>query len=132
MQERSGAKRSGLIVGDGSEDRTWMVRFERSENDKQLPSSRLKLVRDNSEYVWSIVKDSSPEQNKVVTEYRDIGLMGIHFGEDFSDTSSSNEDYDYPYLRLLQTLWPGKFKQVQLEGIHQGNCRLTNMSFLLL
>jgi hypothetical protein len=44
VQERSGEKRSGLIVGDGSEDRTWMVRFERSENDKQLPSSRLKLV----------------------------------------------------------------------------------------
>jgi hypothetical protein len=114
VQERSGEKRSGLIVGDGSEDLTWMVRFERSENDKQLPSSRLKLVRDNSEYVWSIVKDSSPEQNKAVTEYRDIGLMGIHFGEDFSDTTSSNVDYDYPYLRLLQTLWPGKFKQVQL------------------
>jgi hypothetical protein len=132
VQERSGAKRSGLIVDDGSEDLTWMVRFERSETDEQLPSSRLKLVQDNSEYVWTIVKDSSPEQNKVVTEYRDIGLMGIHFGEEFSDTSSNNKDYDYPYLRLLQTLWPGKFKQVQLEGIHQGNCRLTNMSFLLL
>jgi hypothetical protein len=113
VQERSGAKRSGLIVDVGSEDLTWMVRFERSENDEQLPSSRLKLVQDNSEYVWTIVKDSSPEQNKAVTEYRDIGLMGIHFGEDFSDTSSSNKDYDYPYLRLLQTLWPGKFKHVQ-------------------
>jgi hypothetical protein len=90
-----------------------MVHFERSdENDEQLPSSRLKLVQDNSEYVWTIAKDSSPEQNKAVTEYRDIGLMGIDF-KDFSDTSSSNKDYDYPYLRLLQTLWPGKFKQVQ-------------------
>jgi hypothetical protein len=113
LQERSGAKRSGLIVGDGGEALTWMVQFEGSdENEDQLSSSRLKLVQDNSEYVWTIVKDSSPEQNKAVTEYRDIGLMGIDF-KDFSDTWSSNEDYDYPYLRLLQTLWPGKFKQVQ-------------------
>jgi hypothetical protein len=113
VQERSGERRTGLIVGNGSEELTWMVQFERSdENDAQLSSSRLKLVQDNSEYVWTIVKDSSPEQNKAVTEYRDIGLMGIHF-KDFSDTSPSNEDYDYPYLNLLQTLWPGKFKQVQ-------------------
>jgi hypothetical protein len=110
VQERSGAKRSGLIVGNGGEARTWMVQFEGSdENEEQSSSSRLKLVQDNSEYVWTIVKDSSPEQNKAVTEYRDIGLMGIHFRKSFSNTSPSNEDYDYPYLNLLQTLWPGKF-----------------------
>jgi hypothetical protein len=108
VQERSGPKRSGLIVSNGSEDRTWMVQFERSENDEQLPSSRLKLVQDNSEYVWTIVKDSIPTYP--VTEYRDVGLVGVNFGTIFSDTSRSNEDYDFPYLHLLQTLWPGKFK----------------------
>jgi hypothetical protein len=121
VQERSGAKRSGLIVGDGNGELTWMVQFEGSENDEQFSSFHLKLVQDNSEYVWSIVKDSSPEQNKAVTEYRDIGLLGIHFG-DFSDTSLSNTDYDYPYLRLLQTLWPGKFKQLQVQ--YKGNVTL--------
>jgi hypothetical protein len=40
------------------------------------------------------------------------------------DRSSSNKDYDYPYLCLLQTLWPGKFKQIQLWVIHQGNIAL--------
>jgi hypothetical protein len=91
VQERSGAKCSGLTVGNGSGELTWMVHFERSENEEQLPSSHFKLVQDNSEYIWTIVKDSSPEQNKAVTEYCDTGLMGIHFGENCSDTLSSSK-----------------------------------------
>jgi hypothetical protein len=133
VQERFGVKRSGFIVDNGNEELTWMVRFERTEKDEQLPSARLKLVHNNSEYVWTIVKDSSPEQNKAVTEYRDTGLTGIHFGEEFSDTSASNEDYGYPYLRLLQTLWPGKFKQVNyLSRTSEGKVSLillTNKRF---
>ena len=66
-----------------------------------------------------MVEESIPEPGKEVIEYTNIGLAGLDFERCFSEESikSKNKDYDFPFLKLLQALWPGEWRQ-QLDRLN--------------
>lgn len=68
-------------------------------------------------YVWRLIEKSEPI--KPIQEYGMCGLIGFDF-EDISgaNVEMSNERYDFPYLKLLQKLWPGNWQQ-QLAQMNQ-------------
>jgi hypothetical protein len=62
-------------------------------------------------YVWKLVVDSEPEDGTQPEEYNDgIGLCDFDFSEAFKPPTG-DDGYAYPYLKLLQKMWPGDWKQ---------------------
>jgi len=115
VQERRGAIRLGVIVGDDREDKgppLWSVLFDGDEMPaKKVPSTRLKLVRDKRTFIWQIAADVVPDNP--VLPFSSHGVVGFNFRDKFAATKfETNEgDYDFPFLSLLQHLWPGDWRQ---------------------
>ena len=54
------------------------------------------------------MEDSEPEPGTAAQEYDRIGLVDFDFNQfALERTSKLNASYDFPYLKLLQKLWPG-------------------------
>jgi hypothetical protein len=114
VAERRGEKRKGIIVADDRDHDdeqskpVWSVQFE-SETTSQrfVPSTQLQVIKDKRVFEWKIVEDSFPTDP--VVPYQTHGIIGFDFSKfDDAQLSIDNESYDFPYLRLLIHLWPGK------------------------
>jgi hypothetical protein len=123
VEERRGQKRKGLVVGD---DRVrtqegagpcWSVHFDDEATPHRfVPSTALKVVRDTRVFTWKTVKDSSP--TNPVVPYKDHGIIGFNFGQfDAAKLDIENDEYDFPFLKLLIYLWPGDWRD-QLRNLN--------------
>ena len=112
--ERKSEGREGVIIG-GMKG-MWEIEFVDGTVEKNIKSQRLKRVDEDlilgKEYKWRLVRESNPELGKEVVEYNDIGLAGFDFKKFAEDSIKSKKDgYNFPFLKLLQTLWPGDWCQ---------------------
>jgi hypothetical protein len=65
------------------------------------------VIKDKRVFEWKIVEDSFPTDP--VVPYQTHGIVGFDFSKfDDAQLSIDNESYNFPYLRLLIHLWPGK------------------------
>ena len=100
----------------------------KEEKKKLIAEGKTYIVTDSkgNQVEWKIVKSSKPEET--LTEYENIGVRGIDF-----ETFTQQSTYAYPYLQLLQTLWPGDWKS-QLtkwnEAIDNANTRNRTSKFI--
>jgi hypothetical protein len=85
--------------------------------EEQKPQQLQLVDRNETEYyVWNLVKDSEPVPYTAPEEYTDgIGLCGFDFPEEFN--LQSGKAYAFPYLKLLQKMWPGDWK-LQLKQLN--------------
>ena len=120
--ERRKGGRKGVIVGGAKG--VWEIKFDDGTIEDNIRSQRLKRankdgVSHGPSYIWRLVEESHPEQGKEIIEYTNIGLAGFDFERKFSEESikSKKKDYNFPFLELLQTLWPGEWRQ-QLERLN--------------
>lgn len=100
--------KEGLVVKKDAE-RLWGVKFD-DELDaiySNISSSSLTLVHDKRIFKWKCVDESFPVEP--IQEFRDVGVVGFNFNQ-FAEhkLSIDNDDYEFPYLKLLIHLWPGK------------------------
>ena len=107
--ERKTGGREGVITS-GSKG-MWEIKFVDGTIESNIKSQRLKRINDTSigkKYVWRLVRESNPEPGKEVAEYNNVGLAGFDFKLFAEDSIKSKKDgYSFPFLKLLQTLWPG-------------------------
>ncbi|CAB9529943.1 unknown protein [Seminavis robusta] len=108
VKGRGKSARQGKIVERSPDGTKWMVRFDGSQQLVEKSSQGLTQVWEPEPYIWNIVKDSEPEEEEL-EEYNIVGLIGFDFNKfergRIADTLNTLE-YEYPYLKLLQTLWP--------------------------
>jgi hypothetical protein len=110
-------RREGAVVGQNEVDgkKVWLVDFGEGADPEPLRPLQLVLVHRSEEKqcVWTLVEDSEPLHESASTEYADgIGLAGFNFPESFKPPPSTGEaSCDWPYLKLLQSMWPGDWKQ---------------------
>ena len=115
-------KRHGVVIfddRDGEEGRAqWSVLFDDEEElSPEVPSSHLALIKAQRKFVWRLVKDSVPDNPLHHNTHH--GVIGFDFGKKFEPTKFESEDdrvpYDFPFLGLLQHLWPGTWQQQLLR-----------------
>ena len=85
VQEKAGRKRVGIGEKDDREGDSgpgWSVKFEDGV-EENIPSQKLVLVRDNREFVWETVRDSTPDNLVVLPNV--AGVAGFPFEEYFGD-----------------------------------------------
>ncbi|KAL3913371.1 MAG: hypothetical protein SGARI_000690, partial [Bacillariaceae sp.] len=115
VAERFNLKRNGVVVDDDREDGgrpRWAVLFDDTVTvERNVPSTGLGIVKDKREFKWKVVRDSIAD-NPVV-DYQQHGVVGFDFAAKFESSKFQSEDspgYDYPFLSLLQHLWPGNWR----------------------
>jgi hypothetical protein len=119
IETKARPRREGLVTGQIEEDgkKYWLVDFGDDVPESMAPQKlRLLQQSEGQEYRWILVEDSEPtEEDHAPVEYTDgIGLCGFNFIEAFAPPPSAegyNEAYAYPYLKLLQKMWPGEWQQ---------------------
>jgi hypothetical protein len=114
VRTKKAPHREGLVVGDTHDDKgkkVWIIDF--GNGGELMRPQKLSLVdRNEASYVWKLVEDSEPNEGTAPLEYEDgIGLSGFNFAEAFKPHSHDLQAYDFPFLRLLQKMWPGDWKQ---------------------
>ncbi|CAB9530215.1 unknown protein [Seminavis robusta] len=121
VETRGKNAKRGKIVDQKPDKSKWIVRFNNSQRLVEKSSQMLVQVWEVPSYTWKIVEDSEPDDETEIQEYDVVGLCGFDFKQ-FSDEvveeTIDTADYAYPYLKLLQTLWPGDVKR-QLEMINK-------------
>ena len=63
---------------------------------------------------WRVVRDHEPENPP--SKYSKVGVVGFN-AEGFNNIDTKLDDYDYPFARLLEHLWPGDWR-VQLRKMN--------------
>jgi hypothetical protein len=99
-------------AGETKQGTDWLVNFDGTV--EQMRPQTLKLVHQNdTSYVWTAVEDSEPAEGTAAAEYQDgVGLSYFDFNEAFNaPKADEGKGYGYPYLKLLQKMWPGYWKQ---------------------
>ena len=107
VKMRRGDRKGYVVEKDG--ERMWSVRFDNAPNtiENGIPSTSLNIIKDKRILEWKCIEDSFPDDP--IHEFQDHGVVGFDFERfDKEKLSLDNEDYDFPYLRLLIHLWPGK------------------------
>jgi hypothetical protein len=129
VEEGSDEKRKGIILAsdrvDAKSPPLWLVLFEgETLVTRAVPFTRLKVIKDKRIFEWTIVKDSFP--GNPVHGFQRHGVIGFPFG-DFTEKrlSVDNENYSYPFLRLLIHLWPGE----SFRGIIYNQCLTKNFLY---
>jgi hypothetical protein len=131
VEERSGLKRRGVIIqaeeGGSLQTKSWCVLFEDEDKPRQgIRSTMLQLIKDKRIFEWKIVKDSTPD--KPAFPFKNVGVVNFNFDDfapaktdfkdnDFEQGLKNEFDYNFPYLRLLIKLWPGKLRGQVLFGM---------------
>jgi hypothetical protein len=113
--------KEGLVIGQSNVDgrKLWIVDFGNGSEPEPMRHQQLVLCHRNQDqtYVWKLVEDSEPETEPV--DYSDgIGLSGLNFAKEFKSLNPSGEVYNRPYLKLLERMWPGDWRQ-QLHQLNQ-------------
>jgi hypothetical protein len=123
VEERRGQKRKGLIIGDDRDRKEegarpcWSVRFDDEAGPNRfVPSTALKVVRDTRVFTWKIVENSSPTDP--VAPYQLHGIIDFDFRQ-FAKAKLDieNDEYNFPFLKLLIHLWPGNWRE-QLRNLN--------------
>lgn len=132
VRERHGRKRDGVVVHKEEENRnpTWAIHFDGSnENEHNISSSTLRVLKDERLFKWTVVNDSVPDDP--VQPFREHGVVGFDFMDAFSKDAldDGNKNYQFPYLELLIHLWPGKSFISVICVVYSGNRKLTNKLF---
>jgi hypothetical protein len=102
--------REGTVVDETEVDgrKVWIVDFGDDEAEPMRPMQIQIVQHSNSgQFVWSLVPDSEAD---TPVEYVGNGLIGFNFTDSFKHPTG-REANTFPYLRLLQKLWPGDWKQ---------------------
>ena len=121
VQECSGQKCFGTIFFDDrlefklAGEPKWGVVFDGETYqtiERKLPSSKLKRVKDERVFVWKAVEDSIPERPPA--PFANSGVAGFDFATKFAPDKISLAEgdplYDFPFLSLLEHLWPGRWR----------------------
>jgi hypothetical protein len=73
-------------------------------------------INENEAYEWTIVQGFHPEES--LEEYTELGLIGFDFAQFAKECLSlKNTHYGFPFLKLLQKLWPGDWR-MQLKQMN--------------
>ena len=107
----------GTVVGqilpgeEGNETRRklWTVLFDGKEFAKPgIPGTSLQKLHDDRVFSWKIMGDSEPDDP--VPPKDTTGIIGFDFEKSFESQNvlAPPESYDFPYMRLLMHVWPGK------------------------
>jgi hypothetical protein len=77
-----------------------------------IPSTKLQLVKDDQEFEWRTIQDWIPKDHEKPMPYNTMGMIGFDFDTKFVDAQFESDDgpYKYPFLAILQHLWPSKWK----------------------
>jgi hypothetical protein len=107
-------RKEGKVVGQTEleEKKLWLVDFGDVSPEPMAPQKLVLVERNAEEYVWTLVEDSEPyDTDPAPEEYQDgIGLVGFDFPELFKPETAGHA-YNFPYLLLLQKMWPGDWRQ---------------------
>lgn len=121
VQTRARPHYEGEIIQEVGKSQ-WKVRLTvgHQEEERTLKSQQLKVLDDSEgggdSWTWKIVEDHVPDPAMLSTEYSEIGLIGFDFEDfDIEKTSYGATSYDFPYLRLMQTLWPGDWRKQLIQ-----------------
>ena len=109
VKMRRGDRKGYVVERDGESPPVWSIRFDDMPNNIEsgIPSTILTSIKDKRIFTWKCVEDSFPDDP--IHEFQDHGVVGFDFEKfDPEKLSLDNKDYDFPYLRLLIHLWPGK------------------------
>ena len=113
--DRHNRARLGIVVSKHPDsipgNPFWKVQFY-GENDvveRLAGGNQIRLIHDHRTFSWRIV-DGDSKPNDPVEEFNEVGVIGFDFQKSFStaNLSINNQNYDFPFLRLLMHLWPGK------------------------
>ena len=128
VQERTGQKRCGTIFFDDRREfklegePKWGVVFDGEtvqSAERKMPSSKLKRIKDSRVFTWQVVDDTSPERPP--TPYAINGVAGFDFASKFApdqlEMPEGDPLYGYPFLSLLEHLWPGNWRS-QLRNLN--------------
>jgi hypothetical protein len=131
VKTRGRNSREGQVVGQTEIGvplkKHWLVDLGGDEPELMTPMQIQLVERSEAQnYEWTLVVNSSPDEATAPVEYDDIGLAGFNFPESFKP--STGGAYEYPYLKLLQKMWPGDWK----AQLRQLNLRVTaeNASYI--
>ena len=109
VKMRRGDRKGYVVEKDGESPPVWSIRFDDIPNsiESGIPSTTLTLVKDKRIFTWKCVEDSFPDNP--IHGFEEHGVVGFDFDQfDPEKLSLDNANYDFPYLRLLIHLWPGK------------------------
>ena len=88
----------------------WNVLFDGDEEVTLSLTGRrdLRKIYDERVFTWQIVDGDSTPDNPV-EEFEHVGVIGYDFHPSFLPTnlSTTNQSYDFPFLRLLIHMCPG-------------------------
>ncbi|CAB9525972.1 hypothetical protein SEMRO_1757_G295670.1 [Seminavis robusta] len=108
VKTKGSRPRFGKILRRAADGIKWVVEFDGQTTE--LSSHSLIQIWEPKPYEWKIVENSQPDV--YVEDYGQIGLAGFEFGQfDPEKLKKGNKHYGYPYLKLLQRLWPGDPEQ---------------------
>ena len=91
VTQRHGQVREGIVVGNDRETKAdkpqWSVLFKGSdEPERNIRSTKLRLVKDKRVFKWRITKDSTADDP--VTPFRKTGIAGFKFEDAFQDITT--------------------------------------------
>ncbi|GAX16789.1 hypothetical protein FisN_UnNu081 [Fistulifera solaris] len=119
VQQRRAPRRIGFVVADNRDEEhdyvCWEVQYE-DEAVKFVKSTELILIKDERVFEWVYTDDVYPINP--VLPFRQSGVLDFDFSafkKEKLDTKTKS--YDFPFLRLLQHLWPGDWRK-QLESLN--------------
>ena len=133
VMERRAPKRISLIVGDcridPNDSPSWTIQWEKTQEQSDgIPSTGIKIIRDDRVFKWKVRDESYPENP--VQPFNEHGVVGFKFtGFDEAKLKLKQTDdeklrikkdrteHHYPFLRLLQHLWPGDWR-AQLRNLN--------------
>ena len=114
-ENRRDTPRLGIVVAKHPDSvpgtPLWDVLWDGEADVVRALSGRreLRKIYDNRTFSWQIVDgDSTPDD--IVEEFEQVGVVGFDFHSAFAHTnvSSENPNYNFPFMRLLMHMWPGK------------------------
>ncbi|CAB9527834.1 unknown protein [Seminavis robusta] len=113
VHSRHKKPKKGKVIKRSPCGEHWLVQFNGSERLVQMSSHGLTQVWEAEPYVWKIVEDSEPDSEEM-EDYDTIGLVGFdftRFSEQKIEETIDTLAYEYPFMKLLQYMWPGNPKE---------------------
>ena len=90
-------------------------------------NKHLRLSQEEAKtYKWRVVRDHVAKN--VPSTYTNLGVVNFD-ASTFNNLETSSEDYNYPFYNMLESLWPGYWRQ-QLSKMNS-KMKDHNTSFLI-
>ncbi|GAX26777.1 hypothetical protein FisN_9Lu068 [Fistulifera solaris] len=124
VQQRRAPRRTGYVIASNRDEdhgyACWEVEYE-DETVKFVKSTELICVKDDRVFEWTYVDDVFPINP--VLPFRETGVVGYNFAAFKKENlDTTKDDYGFPFLTLLQHLWPGDWlKHLNKLNTHLGS-----------